>query len=347
MSSLDPLALPFDQYQRYAAAAQIADEIRAYLGRPCLRVLDVGGFSRTQEGHSILPLAHFLPKDRVAGVDLVAESMPGYALASGLSLPFGCRSFDLVISCDTLEHIVPSCRAAFVDELLRVTNEFLVLIAPFDSEANRRAERILHDYLTAQGMISHPLEEHLERGLPSLDSLQAQLAGRGLAALDLPDGYLPHWLAMMLTTLTPKRPQSFHQVLNRYYNRYFSPHDRREPAYRRVLLVAQPGNEALLPAVAHSFHATETPSVAAELGFTGDLIELLAQSQAPAPETRSRLCALETENARLRRLVASYERGRFIRTMGWVHKQRNRLRRYLLGKKYPQKGSISNGSAGT
>ncbi len=347
MTSFDPLALPFDQYQRYAAAAQIADEIRAYLERPRLRVLDVGGFSRTQRGHSILPLAHFLPKDLVVAVDLVAEPIPGYALASGLSLPFGYRAFDLAVSCDTLEHILPSCRATFLDELLRVTKDFLILIAPFDSELNRQAERTLHDYLTAKGMTSQPLEEHLERGLPSLDSLRTQLAGRGLVALDLPDGYLPHWLAMMLTTLTLKRPPSFQQALNRYYNRYFAPYDRREPAYRHVLLVAQPGNEALLPTVAHSFHATETLSVAAVPGLAGDLIELLERSQEPVPETRSRLQALETENARLRRVIAGYERGRFIRTMGWVHNRRNRLKRYLLRKEHPQKENFSNGSAGT
>ena len=63
MSSVDLLALPFDQYQRYTTIAQIADLLRADLNQSALRVLDVGGFYRTRCEQEILPLVHFLPQD--------------------------------------------------------------------------------------------------------------------------------------------------------------------------------------------------------------------------------------------------------------------------------------------
>jgi hypothetical protein len=332
MSSLDLLSLPFDYYQRYGVVAEIATQVRAQLDRPHLKVLDVGGFSRMHSGQIILPLDHFLPQDQVLTVDLVEASLPGYVLASGLSLPFPPRAFDLVVSCDTLEHIPPGSRDAFVDELLRVACHCLVLIAPFDSESNRQAESILHHYLTARGRQLQPLREHLALGLPSADSLRTKLERDGLAAVDFADGYLPHWLTMMLITLTPGQRQAFHADLNCYYNRYYSPGDRREPAHRRVFVIAQPGYEALLPAISSACRAASTPPVAADLGFAKDLIDLLMQIQPSTQEIELRLGALETENAHLRRLVAGYEGGRFIRTMRWFHDQRRRLRKGSHGR---------------
>jgi hypothetical protein len=332
MSTPDLLSLPFDHFQRYTIASEIAEQARAYLAQPYLRLLDVGGFSRMRSGEAIAPLAHFLPRDHVITVDLVAESLPCYALASGLSLPFARQAFDLVISCDTLEHIPPSRRPTFVDELLRVAHHCLVLIAPFDSEPNRQAERILQEYLAVRGLQLQPLREHLELGLPSLDGLRTKLERDGTTAMDFGDGYLPHWLTMMLITLTPGRSLAFHGDLNRYYNRYFSPGDRREPAYRRVFVVAQPGCEALLSAMADAFRVTATPPVAPELGFATDLIDLLMQIQPPTRGVDPRLGVLESENAHLRQLIAGYERGRFITTMRWLHDQRNRVRGWFRGR---------------
>jgi hypothetical protein len=329
MSSLDLLSLPFDHYQRYTTVAEIADQARAHLGQPHLKLLDVGGFSRIRYGQAIAPLAHFLPRDHVITVDLVAEPLANYALASGLSLPFAQKAFDVVVSCDTLEHIPPEGRPTFVDELLRVANHCLVLIAPFDSEPNRQAEHILQDYLTTRGLQLQPLREHQELGLPSLEGLRTRLEKDGIGAIDFGDGYLPHWLAMMLITLTPGQNQTFYRDLNCYYNRYFSPGDRREPAYRRVFVVAQPGNESLLPALASAFRTTATPSVAPDLGFATELIGLLMQSQPSNPGIDRRLGALETEMAHLRQLVAGYEQGRFMRMMRWLHDQRTRLRRWF------------------
>ena len=325
MDTADLLALPFDQYQRYTAAAQIAEQIRDHLGQARLCVLDVGGYFRIRQGSSILPLVHFLPQDQVFVVDLVAASLPNYSQASGLSLPFGDKAFDLVVSCDTLEHVVPGNRLAFLSELLRVADRYVLLAAPFDGELNRQAECILYQYITSQGRHQDQLKEHLEHGLPCIDTLRAYLAERGLASVDFADGYLHNWLAMMLLKHTTGHSRDFHRQLDRYYNLYFSPGDRREPAYRHVFVIAQPGGEALLADIAESSQTTTSPPSSPVLGFVEDLIELLELSQ-PEVAADSDVRTLERENTRLRRLVERYEQGRFIRLMHWLKIQCSRLR---------------------
>jgi len=248
-ASFDPLALPFDQYQRYRLVAEVADSVRLHLGQSQLRVLDVGGFHRTRNGQALLPVTHFLPSDFAVATDLAGGVPRNYVRASGVALPFGSEAFDLVVTCDTLEHVPAPSRAAFVDELLRAATSCVLLVAPFDSEPTQRAERILREHLAARNCAHGPLEEHFEHGLPSADDLRAQLSVIELSFIEFADGYLPHWLPLMAMQLTPRITSAFLAELNRFYNRHFSPTDRRDPAYRRVFVIAKPGHENLLPAI--------------------------------------------------------------------------------------------------
>jgi hypothetical protein len=338
-TNFDPQALAFDQYQRYTVVREVADLVRMHLTRPCLRVLDVGGFFLTRKGEAIRPLAHFLPHDWVVAVDLVAETLPDYLLSSGLSLPFPDRTFDLVVSCDTLEHVPCTDRPTFVDELLRVAGCGVVLIAPFDHEFTCLAERILHEYLVAQGLHHAQLQEHLDNGLPDANALRADLTERKLPFVEFPDGYLQRWLMMMLLKYTPGLSLDFQLDLDRFYNRCVSPHDRREPAYRRVFVITLPSAEVLLPAISKAFELSEPASdafsddSAAELirlvqwGQVSALTQTLRQAQEQWANAQAKLTLLEAENTHLRHMVAAYERGRFMRLMRWLHNQRDRLPR--------------------
>ena len=316
------LALPVDIYQRHLAAAQIAERIRAHLKTDRLRVLDVGGLGRTPQGGAILPLAHFLPEDDVLAIDLQAELVPDYAVATGSHIPFSSNAFDLVTSCDTIEHVSPARQEGFVDELLRVSAHFVVLIAPFDGELNRSVELTLHDCLGSLGIHSPHLKEHLNHGLPAFEGLKALLAEKQLAAVDFPDGYLPHWLTMMLINHTQDQSMTFVRDLNRYYNRHFSPDDRRDPAYRRVVVIAQPGDEVLLPSITDLFSPVPSASGGAGTAFASDLVELLDSFRSTVIETQAQLAS---ENARLRQQLDGYERGRFIRLMRRVHELRKKV----------------------
>jgi SAM-dependent methyltransferase len=336
---VDLLALPFDLYQRYTVVTQTADLIRDGLGRSQLNLLDVGGFYRTRWGEDILPLAHFLPDDSVVAADMVSGTLPGYVMSSGEFLPFADESFDMVASCDTLEHVPAEKRWAFVDELLRVARYCAVIVAPFASAPTIQAERILGEYLTSQNLSHEQLEEHTKRGLPDGDKLRSRLAERNLSFVDFADGYLHHWLTMMLVKHTPGFTLDLHLDLDRYYNKHFSADDRREPGYRHVFVVAKPGLGDLLSDNADHFATRSGPPAVPGFGFVGDLLRFLRQAQPNAPvETldgvrdqlaavQSRMATLEAENKSLRQIIAGYEQGRFIRLMRWLHLQRKRLRR--------------------
>jgi len=317
----DLLTLPFDQFQRYTAVAQVADALRAVSGKPRLSVLDVGGFHRTPDGRIMLPLVQFLPSDWAMATDVAAGVLPDYIRASGWALPFRSESFDLVVTCDTLEHLPPAHRPAFVDELLRVAACAVHLMAPFDNVQTQRAEQILRDYLATGGYTHRQLEEHFEQGLPSVLQLRRQLAERRLAAVEFADGYLPNWLAMILLHLTPGTSLDLLAELDRFYNRHFSPDDRREPAYRRAFVIAKPGSEDLLATIAQTLDSRPAANFPRP-DFAADLASLLNQAQRGE---HARLNSLEAENARLRGVVEGYEQGRFMRFMRWLHDRRTRL----------------------
>ena len=158
--SLDLLDHPFDQYQRYEDVSQVVEAMRAQATCAEFRILDVGGIRLSQR---------FLARDRVTPINL--EATPGAKLlGSGARLPFADRSYDLVITVDTLEHVPRPQRSAFLTELLRVAIRGIVVTGPFSSGLNEAAEKILLEYITqVLGQQHRFLSEHAEHGLPDLD----------------------------------------------------------------------------------------------------------------------------------------------------------------------------------
>src|SRR5262245_66139322 len=98
-------------------------------------MLDVGG----GEGDR-LPALDFFPDEQIVVADVQALRRPRYVRASGLTLPFADGAFDVAFSCDTLEHVRPRDRDAFVRELFRVSRHYVVLLAPFHSAVTELAE---------------------------------------------------------------------------------------------------------------------------------------------------------------------------------------------------------------
>jgi len=240
---LELIDFPFDQYQRYRITQEIADMIRCHLGRTCLSVLDVGGFFRAITGDDMLPIAKFLPDDTTVVVDLAECAIPSYVQGSGTRLPFADESFDVVSTCDTLEHVPPAKRLAFVDELLRVAAHYVILAAPFDDERTRLAEQIIFDYVKAFYNFEQPqLQEHIENGLPDQDEVRNWLDQHGYPYADFASGYLHHWLPMMLLKhylFGHPRTARLHVKIDRYYNVNFYHLDHRTPGYRHVFVISK------------------------------------------------------------------------------------------------------------
>ncbi len=96
-------------------------------------ILDAG----CGEGFITAFLAHRNPKLKITGVDVVGEAIkearlrcPSAQFREGnlLKLPFSDKSFDLVLCCQSLEHVENYARALL--EMKRVTRRYVVISVP-------------------------------------------------------------------------------------------------------------------------------------------------------------------------------------------------------------------------
>ena len=275
--------LPFDQYQRYKVVQEIVRLVKSQQQGQALKVLDVGGLAHTREGQPFFPIARFLPEDETMVLDVQDHSAPYYLRVDEEGpLPLPDASFDVVVSCDTLEHVPPERRSAFLDELLRVAQRYVVLAAPFDSEDTRLAEQIFHDFHLRLGMAQPQLFEHRLHGLPDLQALRQDLENRGLPCVEFPSGYLYNWLLMMIIkdhVLSLPNSATVHTAIDRLYNRHFFASDQRAPAYRRVLVISLQGEDEVLGRIAQRFSGPGEPSpweAAGKAGLAQFLLQLIA-----------------------------------------------------------------------
>ncbi|HEY1478726.1 MAG TPA: methyltransferase domain-containing protein [Gaiellales bacterium] len=138
------------------------------LGAPA-RVLDIGGLPGQ--------LNRYLPHSKVLAANVME---PTDVLIPEDHLPFTDGSFTATTSLDVLEHVPPANRASFIAEMLRVTEQRSVLCCPLGSPEHDALEREIDAWyreLTGDG---HPwLREHLQYGLPTLDSIRELYAEAG------------------------------------------------------------------------------------------------------------------------------------------------------------------------
>lgn len=142
---LSNLKIPFDAFERNKKVASLL--------QPGETVLDVGG------GVTGIKLFGNNP---VKIADLEVGDFKGDA--SNLNLP--AKSFDVVVSVDTLEHIPPKDRVKFVKNLKRIAKKRVVISAPYGSRSHVKAEKDLLKKLNRIGKKDFFLEQHVEFVLP-------------------------------------------------------------------------------------------------------------------------------------------------------------------------------------
>ncbi|MBI2309845.1 class I SAM-dependent methyltransferase [Candidatus Collierbacteria bacterium] len=124
-------------------------------------LLDVGG--------SLAEFRKFIAKLEITTADVVAGADVVY---NGQKLPLDNASFDYVVSVDTLEHIPPEKRLGFVNDLVRVAKQRVVIIAPFASMQHDIYEKnLILDFKKSEKKIPVYLTEHRKHGLISLGQL--------------------------------------------------------------------------------------------------------------------------------------------------------------------------------
>ncbi len=293
----DPLRLPFDQYQRYHGAAQLIAELGASAGR----TLEMGA----SPGYSEV----FFDKADLFFTDRYGVHEGRFTVADGAALPYADGTFDVVVALDTLEHILPQHRAAFLREIKRVSRDLVVLSAPHATQDVALAEAALQEFVTARfGEVFQTLQEHIDHGLPDAAETRDHLASDGWRVASFGSGYLPRWLLGMifhhelLATGLPELPD-----LHAFYNRTVAPHDNREPAYRRVFAASRVrGTQELQAAVDRCASGDEDPAdVSAALAAIGGAV--LARRLTPHAAAEAEAARARAEVADLQRALADRE----------------------------------------
>ncbi|GEM_PF-4811207 len=147
-------------WEYYNRVNLIAQEIKA-LGIHGCSVLDVGGIKSN----------NILKQFGIENVTTLNVSGDADITASAHKIPLDDRSFDIVCCIDTLEHIPRVMRDDVVNELIRLAKTAVFIIAPIDTEENRRAEALVLQYLPTSGYI----KDHCEHGLVDFDHIRTML----------------------------------------------------------------------------------------------------------------------------------------------------------------------------
>jgi hypothetical protein len=197
----------FDTRQRFRAIERTLGAAVADGWQPDTepwQVLDVGGFPGTlgtllTENHGLKTLTLDTPEcDR-----------PDYQQGTGERIEADDEAFACVVASDTLEHIPPDGRAAFLSELVRVARDRVILSGPLYTRIADEAESHLNSMWEQQTKRPHRwLSEHREYGLPRAEEIAAAFAPHGKSTWE-PNGWLPNWMLLMgQTFLDELRPQS-------------------------------------------------------------------------------------------------------------------------------------------
>jgi len=272
------LGLPFDQHQRYKIVADALDQLRE--DSETLEVLDVGG----AEGI----ILNFLSGDNVTILDQTeVEGVPGFVVGDATALPFEEGSFDYVTSLDVFEHIEAGAREKYLAELRRVARRGVLIAAPFDSEEVRGAEKLANEFHRAVHMQENVwLGEHEQNGLPDLDWTREYFEKQGDEIFVLPNGYLPHWLAMISLLFYEAHLKGDSRLLldrlNSFYNEFVYEYDNAEPSYRHLVIALKEAPEKRDVDLERLASPSEHPSP----GVSSTLFASLSAALAPVSELK-------------------------------------------------------------
>ncbi|WP_052723902.1 class I SAM-dependent methyltransferase [Paenibacillus wulumuqiensis] len=229
----------FDQYQRYNNVTTIINRFRTE--NKCFRILEVGANEHRN-------LEKFLPNDQITYLDIeLPEHLindPQYLLGDATAMEFEDDQYDIVVALDVFEHIPEEKRNKFIDELQRVSKEFFVITAPFDSP------KVVHSEIVAnsiyKGIFGEDfiwLKEHRDNGLPKLEALKSYLEQKqSISYKIIGHGDINIWERMMKVHFFAaynSKLNFFRDEIDKFYNSKIFEWDYPEDSYRKIVVVSK------------------------------------------------------------------------------------------------------------
>jgi hypothetical protein len=247
-----------------------------------------------------------------------------------------------VTSVDVYEHVKMEERRKYLSELRRVARKGVLLAAPFDSEEVRGVEKLANEFHQTVHLQENVwLKEHIKNGLPDLDETRAYFQGEGEQVSVLPNGYLPHWIAMISLTFYSSQltgeMQSMAERLNAFYNEFMYRYDNSEPSYRHLLIALKENKNVEFEQITSP---TSSPNPTLSSAFfsmfsaTLPLVTQLRKKDAQIKDLFERLARqaatgndVYQENARLKAQMAAIENSRTWRVLDKQRRLRLAIKR--------------------
>jgi len=221
--------LPFDQFQRYETVRKIIHSLK---DKKEIKVLEVGANAHCN-------LRVFLPESEIIFSDIeqqnVAEGIQ-FIQADATKLPFQDSEFDFVVSTDVIEHVPNAVREAFICECVRVSRKAFILCCPIDNGLTPAIELDVNQtFRNLLGLDYVWLKEHLEQGLPTVESINKIASEHNIPFTRLEHGQLQLWESMTkLHFIKEAEPElrKLCSMMDEQYNRHLYLNDTGKSCYR-------------------------------------------------------------------------------------------------------------------
>lgn len=288
-----PSNILFDLFQRYRFIQQIISIVNTSKAD---RILEVGAAGS--------PLRNLVPDRQVVMLDRCLKPGEIDLQADGLHLPFSDRSFQTVISTDTLEHMTPSDRVFFIQQLLRITSGVLILGFPHADVVNTEADKIFTEFVAKYSRGKFPdlqkyLNEHLSYGLPDAHEIRQTIQNSMQEIVEFKNSNIYSWLLFQIgnfAMLQHPEMEKLRTSVNDFFNEVIESDSHQLPCYRTFFVCSRiPFQQEVLVRL----QAINTPRNFAAQEYAARALELVSVSAAAIREKDRQVAIIDQQKAKL------------------------------------------------